>query len=109
MLLWCCDKFAVCAHVPVSAPAHYANARVYARVRNNCVSLFRQHTRLLWLLLSSLIIADSHSLQGKGERERRSEIIISSIIGVIFPALLSVHTAHKCRVNVFSEEGDRRY
>ena len=27
------------AYVPVSAPAHYANARVYARVRNNCVTL----------------------------------------------------------------------
>ncbi len=25
------------ACVPVSAPAHYANARVYARARNNCV------------------------------------------------------------------------
>ncbi len=44
----------VCAYVPVSAPAHYANARVYARVRNNCVSIFRQHTRLLYILLSSL-------------------------------------------------------
>ena len=25
------------AYVPVSAPAHYANARVYERARNNCV------------------------------------------------------------------------
>ncbi len=33
------DKFVyVCAYVPVSATAHYANARVYARVRNNCVN-----------------------------------------------------------------------
>ena len=26
------------AYVPVSAPAHYANARVYGRARNNCVT-----------------------------------------------------------------------
>ena len=25
------------AYAPVSAPAHYANARVYGRARNNCV------------------------------------------------------------------------